>query len=126
MNLKDKKTAMIFGGVVLGMVVLIYFLSKRKKSGTEVIEDNPYLIAPQPADLQKDVLDKTKLLKKGSKGAEVIELQTILKKDYKAELGKTGTNKDGIDGDFGSLTEKALLDNFGVKEISLNKLLINK
>jgi hypothetical protein len=126
MNLKDKKTAMIFGGVVLGMVVLIYFLSKRKKSGTEVIEDNPYLIAPQPADLQKDVLDKTKLLKKGSKGPEVIELQTILKKEYKAELGKTGTNKDGIDGDFGSLTEKALLDNLGVKEISLNKLLINK
>ena len=106
---KQKKFLLIGGAVILGVYLISKWLSSFPK--------------PQPADLQKDVLDKTKILKKGSKGAEVIELQTKLKKDYQSELGKSGINEDGIDGDFGSLTEKALFDNLGVKEITLKELL---
>ena len=108
LDAKQKKYLLITGAVVLG----VYLISKWLHSFPK----------PQPADLQKDVLDKTKLLKKGSKGAEVIELQTILKKDYKAELGKSGTNGDGIDGDFGLLTEVALKSAKGVTEIALKDL----
>lgn len=77
---------------------------------------------PQPFDLQAETLDEQKVLKKGSKGAEVVELQRVLLKDYSANLGKTGVNEDGIDGDFGILTETALMKAKNVKEIALKDL----
>jgi hypothetical protein len=77
---------------------------------------------PLPADLQVDDLDKEKVLKKGSQGAEVSELQRVLKKDYNADLGKSGVNEDGIDCDFGLLTEVALKGAKGVTEIALKDL----
>lgn len=50
-------------------------------------------------------IDKTKLLKKGSKGMEVRTLQTLL--------------KIKVDGDFGRNTENALFNQKGVKQIRL-------
>jgi hypothetical protein len=110
MNLdaKQKKFLLIGGAVVLG----VYLISKWLHS----------LPKPLPADLQSDTLDKTKLLYKGSKGAEVSELQRILKKEYNADLGSSGVNQDGIDGDFGLITEVALKKAKGVVEIKLNDL----
>jgi hypothetical protein len=110
MNLdsKQKKYLIIGGVIVLG----IYLTNKWLKS----------LPKPQPFDLQAETLDKEKVLKKGSKGAEVVELQRILLKDYSADLGKTGVNEDGIDGDFGRLTENALMKAKNVKEIALKDL----
>jgi hypothetical protein len=110
MNLdaKQKKYLIIGGAVISG----VYLISKWLHSLPKAI----------PADLQKDVLDKEKVLYKGSKGAEVAELQRVLKKDYGAELGTTGLNKDGIDGDFGLLTEVALKSAKGVTEIALKDL----
>lgn len=110
MNLdaKQKKYLLIAGAVVLG----VYIVSKWLHS----------LPKPLPADLQSDTLDRNKLLYKGSKGAEVSELQRILKKDFNAELGDTGINKDGIDGDFGLITQVALKKAKGVEEITLNDL----
>ena len=57
---------------------------------------------------------------------EVAELQRILVNQYGADLGFTGAEKDGIDGDFGSLTEKALLKAKGVKQISLKQIITKK
>jgi hypothetical protein len=65
-------------------------------------------------------------LSKGSTGDEVAELQRILVNQYGASLGFTGADKDGVDGQFGSMTEKALFDAKGVKEISLKQLITNK
>ena len=73
------------------------------------------------SDLNMDLI-----LSKGSTGDEVSELQRILVDNYGANLGLTGVDKNGVDGQFGSLTEKALFDNLGVKEISLKQLLTNK
>lgn len=53
-------------------------------------------------------VDRNKLLKKGSQGAEVRVLQGILKVK--------------VDGDFGRNTENALLSQKGVKQIKLNQL----
>jgi hypothetical protein len=57
---------------------------------------------------------------------EVAELQRILANQYGADLGFTGAEKNGIDGDFGSMTEKALLKAKGVKEISLKQIITKK
>jgi hypothetical protein len=66
------------------------------------------------------------VLSKGSTGDEVAELQRILVNQYGASLGFTGADKDGVDGQFGSMTETALFDAKGVKEISLKQLITNK
>jgi hypothetical protein len=110
MNLdaKQKKYLLIGGVIILG----VYLVSKWLHS----------LPKPLPADLQTSTLDEEKVLKKGSQGAEVSELQRILKKDYNAILGDSGVNKDGIDGDFGLLTEVALKKAKNVTEIKLKDL----
>jgi hypothetical protein len=110
MNLDPKqKKYLIIGGVIL---LSIYAINKWLKSLPKAL----------PADLQSSKLDKTKVLMKGSKGAEVVELQRLLVKDYNADLGDSGINKDGIDGDFGTMTESALVKAKGVNEITLNEI----
>jgi hypothetical protein len=110
MNLdaKQKKFLLIGGAVILGVYLISRWLHNLPK--------------PLPADLQAETLDKEKILKKGSQGAEVSELQRVLIKDYNADLGKTGVNEDGIDGDFGLLTEVALKKAKNVTEIALKDL----
>ena len=110
MNLdaKQKKFLVIGGLVIIGVYLISKWLHNLPK--------------PLPNDLQSDNLDRDKVLAKGSQGAEVVELQRILTKDYNAELGTTGVNSDGIDGDFGILTQVALKKAKGVEEISLNDL----
>lgn len=117
MNLKDKKTAMIVGGVVLGLGVLIYYLSKKKPSGVEAIEVDPNLITPPPS-----TLDMNLVLKQGSEGAEVAEMQRILIEKYSQDLGDFGDNEDGIDGKFGTVTLAGLLKAKQVSEIALKDL----
>ena len=108
LDAKQKKYLLIGGAVVLGIYIISKWLHGMPKA------ENP--------DLQTPTLDEEKVLKKGSQGAEVSELQRVLKKDYNAILGDTGVNKDGIDGDFGLLTEVALKKAKNVTEISLKDL----
>jgi hypothetical protein len=106
---KQKKYLLIGGAVVLG----IYIISKWLHS----------LPKPTNPDLQATPnLDTSIVLKKGSKGAEVSELQRILIKDYNADLGKTGAKSDCVDGDFGILTQEALKKAKGVTETALKDL----
>jgi len=110
--LKNKNTLLIAGVVVL---VGGFLISKWLKSMPKAINSDAY------SDLDLDMV-----LAKGSNGIEVAELQRILVNQYGADLGFTGVEKDGIDGDFGNMTEKALLKAKGVKQISLKQLLTNK
>jgi hypothetical protein len=73
----------------------------------------------KPSAEQLSLLDENLLLSKGSKGAEVVELQRILKDEMGYDLGTFGADGDGIDGDFGTMTEKALFQAKGVKQITL-------
>ena len=57
---------------------------------------------------------------------KVSQIQTYLLGTKKYDLGKSGPNKDGVDGEFGAMTEKALLDAKGVKQISLKQILTSK
>jgi hypothetical protein len=116
MNLKDKKTAMIVGGVVLGLGVFIYFLFKNKPLGVEVKEIDPEDINPP------STLDMNLVLKQGSEGAEVAEMQRILIEKYGQDLGTFGDNQDGIDGIFGTVTLAGLLKAKQVSEIALKDL----
>ena len=115
MDLKDKKTAMIVGGIVLGLGVFIYILFKKKPSGVEVMKMNP---EPTP----ENTLDMNLILKKGSENPEVAEMQRILIEKYGQDLGDFGDNQDGIDGIFGSVTLAGLLNAKQVSEIALKDL----
>jgi hypothetical protein len=108
LDAKQKKY-LIIGGT---LVIVIYIISKWLRT------------LPKPEDKIQATpeLNKDLVLSKGSKGAEVSELQRALLKDYSANLGDTGVNKDGIDGDFGILTEVALKKAKGVTEIALKDL----
>jgi hypothetical protein len=115
MDLKDKKTAMIVGGVILGAVV-IYFLFRKKPLAVEANQTNPEDINP-PSTLDMDLV-----LKQGSEGAEVAEMQRILIEKYSQDLGTFGDNEDGIDGIFGTVTLAGLLKAKQVSEIALKDL----
>lgn len=110
--LKNKNTLLIAGVVVL---VGGFAINKWLKSMPKPINADAY------SDLNLDMV-----LSKGSKGKEVSELQRILVNQFGADLGFTGAEKDGIDGDFGSATEKALLKEKGVKQISLKQIITQK
>lgn len=105
---KQKKYLLIGGAILLGVYLINEWLHSLPK--------------PQNPDFDTTTLDEEKVLKKGSQGLEVSELQRALIKDYSADLGKSGVNKDGIDGDFGTLTEVALMKAKKVKEIALKDL----
>jgi hypothetical protein len=67
-------------------------------------------------------LDVNLVLSRGSSGAEVAELQRILKDELGFDLGFSGVDNKGIDGEFGSITENALMKAKGVKEITLKEM----
>ena len=109
---ENTKKYLIIGGVAL---VIILALNKWLKKMPQAINSDAYA-----------GLDMNTILSKGSTGDEVSVLQRTLINNYGADLGYSGANKDGIDGEFGALTEKALFDAKGVKKISLKQLLTNK
>lgn len=49
-------------------------------------------------------------LQRGSEGPAVIALQHLLRHRHGYSLGATGVNSDGVDGDFGGQTERALFE----------------
>ena len=109
---EESKKYWIIGGIAL---VVVLALNKWIKSIPKPINSDAY------AGLELD-----KVLSKGSTGDEVFELQKILVNQYGASLGFTGFDKDGIDGEFGGLTEKALSDAKGVKQITLRQIITSK
>jgi hypothetical protein len=110
--IKSKNTLLIAGVILL---VGGWGINKWLKGMPKAINSDAY------AGLNLDMV-----LSKGSNGSEVAELQRILVNQYNADLGFTGGDKDGIDGDFGAMTEKALFKAKGVKQISLKQILNNK
>lgn len=117
MNIKERKTQLIVGGMVLGLGVLIYLYFKNKPLPVDVIAIDPNLITPQPS-----TLDMNLVLKQGSESPEVAEMQRILITKYNQNLGTFGDNQDGIDGIFGSVTLAGLINAKQVSEIALKDL----
>ena len=109
---EQSKKYWIIGSIAL---VVVLALNKWIKSMPKPINSEEY-----------SGVNLDEVLSKGSTGAEVIKLQEILVNQYGADLGFTGVERDGIDGEFGSLTEKALFDAKGVKKISLKQLITSK
>jgi hypothetical protein len=109
---EQSKKYWIIGGIAL---VVVIALNKWIKSIPKPINSDAY------ADLNLD-----SVLSKGSTGDEVSELQRILINQYGADLGYSGVDRSGIDGEFGSMTEKALFDAKGVKQITLRQIITSK
>jgi hypothetical protein len=117
LDFKERKSQLIVGGVVLGLGVLIYLYFKNKPLPVDVMTIDQNSIAPQPI-----ILDMNLVLKQGSEGAEVEELQRILITKYGQDLGTFGDNQDGIDGIFGKVTLAGLLKAKQVSQIALKDL----
>lgn len=101
----NKTTKNILIGV--GVLVGLYFANRLYKR------------LSKPSAEQLSLLNEDLVLAKGSQGAEVMELQRILKDELGYDLGSTGVDNDGIDGIFGSVTEKALFQAKEVNKITL-------
>ncbi len=113
MNVKNEDKVLIGVGLVaVGGIGYLYWRKKQKQKQDELLTDIPEPETTIPADIPIEVpstgavLNKNKVLAKGSKGVEVRELQRL--------LGVT------IDGVFGSITQTALQSKKGVSRISLN------
>lgn len=97
----------------VGSVALIgigYLYWKKKQDEKQVEEIPNYIPEETPSTTAKAIntgLDRNKLLSKGSKGAEVRELQRLLNVK--------------VDGDFGNITLTALQKAKGISQISLNQ-----
>lgn len=59
--------------------------------------------------MQDETPADERMLQMGDEGDDVAGLQEMLK-ELGYDLGKTGANKDGVDGDFGKKTDKAVRD----------------
>lgn len=102
MTTKKNQTTVIIaiGCVLIGAYLVFDYLKNNKKP----LADSNTSITPKASLINKD-----KVLAKGSKGAEVALLQNTL-------------GSLVIDGDFGEKTEKRLLQVKGVSKITLNEL----
>jgi len=99
MTKNQKVMAVSAGLIILGL----YFFYKQKKQGAEPVKED----ADTEDGTTSNKLDFNKVLKKGSKGAEVGLLQKALK-------------KLDVDEDFGNLTEARLKAVMKVTETSIN------
>ena len=82
-------------GLVIGILVLCGLIT----TGIVLMKKQPESVSGFP-------------LQHGSKGKAVSRLQAYLKRQG-ADLGRSGTNKDGIDGHFGDKTLAALKSTLG-------------
>jgi peptidoglycan hydrolase-like protein with peptidoglycan-binding domain len=99
----------LIGAGVVGGGLLIYYLVRRwndnrtiKNAGNNDADRPNVVTTPKPKG------DDKLPLKNGSYGEKVKLVQDGLVKKYGYDLGTTGPNKDGVDGDFGPLTEAAV------------------
>jgi hypothetical protein len=109
MKVSNEDKVLIGVGSV-AVIGLGYLYWKKKQNEKQVEEIPDYIPDETPTGTPKSIstgLDRNKLLSKGSKGAEVRELQRLLNVK--------------VDGDFGKNTLTALQKAKGVSQISLNQ-----
>lgn len=99
----------LIGAAIVVLVVAIYLAVKKYKEGKLEI---PFVSTQAPPS--GSGLNESKMLKQGTSGAEVEELQAFLNDVFGESLE--------IDGIFGPLTEAALLSSAGVNQITLEEL----
>ena len=115
--MKTKTKIIIASAILVGLGGFYIYKNLKENSKMDILDEQ------DTPDTTENKLNMDLVLSKGSKGAEVTELQRILKKDYNAELGTSGINKDGIDGDFGTKTETALKNAKSVTQITLKQMI---
>ncbi|TGV03639.1 peptidoglycan-binding domain-containing protein [Flavivirga rizhaonensis] len=131
------KDLIIVGGtivVIVGAGLTWYYLKKKKDTTSDNVISDPITLSGTTASkYTKQQLSRTGIstkpkysnsgypIKYGSQHRDVIILQRYLK-IYKENLGKTGTNKDGVDGKFGALTLKAAKKRLGKSVFTENDI----
>lgn len=102
--------------IFLAIVLLAFLIYRFMPTKTDTSKTTPTAPGAPAAPVNVSTLDNNKLLKRGMSGAEVTQLQTILK-----QKGQSVT----IDGQFGPQTEAAVLAVFGKTQITLAETTTN-
>jgi len=102
------KKLILYGVGGVALVVGGYFLYKRL-SQKRITFDYDYDETNNPNNEVSKPAKTGFPLQRGSKGKDVTSLQKFLKEEGQGYLlGTFGTNKDGVDGIFGKMTENAV------------------
>jgi hypothetical protein len=122
--LEKNKKYLIFALLFVGAFLFLFpYLKRVLKKGDNEGKPAPKKIVPIPSEANKDKAKKLNMdliLKQGSKGEEVKELQKLLNFISAPPVAKLET-----DGVFGKQTEAVLLKLKGVKAITLNNFTTN-
>lgn len=99
--------------IFLAIVLLAFLIYRFMPAKTDTSKTTPTAPGAPAAPVNVSTLDNNKLLKRGMSGAEVTQLQKMLK-----EKGQSVT----VDGQFGPQTEAALLAVSGKTQITLAEM----
>lgn len=108
--MKKSSIYWIVGG--LGTAVAVYFIYKKITEPTVTFGETPNnkKNKTQPTTIKPNITEDGLPLKRGSKGEKVKQLQRFLVKEG-YYIGTFGILGDGVDGNFGRMTEKAVKEN---------------
>jgi hypothetical protein len=111
--MKVTRKQVIIGVLVIAVAVIIFIIVRKKmKEKKELDESSDTNTTVDPANIGASTYQNASVfpLKRGSKGIQVRQLQTYLLKEYGF--------KGAIDGDFGPITEAAVIKNLNRNNVS--------
>lgn len=126
----SSKELLVVGGVILVLAIggfTWYYFSKKKKhnasnndanlesddpTGTSIFTTPPFRPTSTSTSTSTSSSSSAVYIKRGSRHPDVKILQRYLKY-YKEPLGRTGPKRDGVDGIYGKLTERAARKRLG-------------
>lgn len=103
--------------LVLVILGLFYFLFRDQINLKKSKKNEVFLSASEAEELEVDPLNRTKVLKLGSSGAEVLQLQLLINNGL--DMNAFTLENLSLDGDFGPKTENALVMVYGLDEMNL-------
>ena len=107
----NKKLIVISAGILAtGIGLALWYRHRRRKKGKAVAN---VLSATKRRPVGFRCTSKSYPLEFGTCHPDVKILQRYLKQTFKENLGRTGRNRDGIDGQFGNLTRNAARKRLG-------------
>jgi len=113
---QKNKEVFIIGGsiVVLAGVGFTWYYLKKKEERTNIASQSAKNPRVTTIEVPSSAVDNTSSfrIRRGSRHPYVKILQRYLKM-YKEDIGRSGANRDGVDGIFGPKTEKAAKNRLG-------------
>jgi hypothetical protein len=127
---KRNKVLWIAGSVLVLLIgggIIVYRKLRKKEANEQATTDEVSPAKETSVAERKPIpsfrcISRTYPLQPGTCHADVAWLQSYLKKQFQVNLGTTGRNRDGIDGQFGIVTREAVLKHLGKDRFTLEEI----